>query len=81
MSTLTPLVHDDVGPAADDGSTAPPPEVQLAQDYIEARNAYDADRARELVADEFWTSEAPDGFRDVDTMELAFDSHRVHGFA
>ena len=54
--------------------------VALAEAYIEARNAYDADRARELVADDFRTTEPPDGYRDVSTMDLAFEAHRAYGF-
>jgi hypothetical protein len=69
-----PTVTDTDGEAA-------PAEVQLAQAYIEARNAYDAERVRELVVGEsFRTTEPPDGFRDLDTIELAFDTHRAFGF-
>jgi hypothetical protein len=65
------------------GGTAsdPPVEVELPQAYIDARNAYEADLAREVVTDDFSTSEYPDGYVDVDTMELAFATHRAHGFA
>jgi DNA-binding transcriptional ArsR family regulator len=54
--------------------------VERAEAYIDARNAYDSDRARELVADDFRTTEFPDGYVNVDTMELAFEMHQVWGF-
>jgi hypothetical protein len=54
--------------------------MAIAEAYLEARNAYDVDRAKELVSDDFRTIEPPDGFRDVDTMELAFAQHQAYGF-
>jgi hypothetical protein len=54
--------------------------VEVAERYLEARNAYDVGQARVLVADDFTTSEAPQGYRDVDTMELAFAQHEAYGF-
>ena len=53
--------------------------IELAEAYIDARNAYDAERARELVSDTFTTSEVPDAFT-LDTMELAFETHEAYGF-
>lgn len=54
--------------------------VEIAEAYIEARNAYDVERARELVSDDFRTNEEPPGFVDITGMELAFEQHRAWGF-
>jgi hypothetical protein len=54
--------------------------VEVAERYLEARNAYDVGQARALVADDFTTTEAPDGYGDVDGMELAFAQHEAYGF-
>lgn len=74
-------------PEPDQGFVAEPvpqdPEaeaVSLALTYLEARNAYDVEGARQLVSDDFTTTEPPDGFRDVGTMELAFAQHEAYGF-
>jgi hypothetical protein len=53
--------------------------VEIAEAYIEAINAYDVERARELVSQDFATTEYPDGHINVQTMELAFDSARAYG--
>lgn len=52
----------------------------IAEAYIEARNAYDPERARELVSEDFMTDEFPDGYRNLETMELAFEMHQAWGF-
>lgn len=57
-----------------------PQPVKAAEAYLDARNAYDADRARELVAEDFTTTENPDGFRDAEGMETAFQQHEAYGF-
>jgi hypothetical protein len=62
------------------GAAAVDPETAIARAYIEARNAYDADRARALVSEDFATTEAPDGFRNLATMDLAFATHEAYGF-
>jgi hypothetical protein len=70
-----------VGPPAPSPSPTPsPPAVEIAQAYIAARNAYDPERAREVLADNFVTTEPPDGYRDLSNLELAFDNHRAWGF-
>lgn len=68
---------DPAMPTATDREADP---VALAAAYIEARNAYDSPRARALVSEDFRTSEAPDGFRNLETMELAFAVHDAFGF-
>jgi hypothetical protein len=55
-------------------------DTAIAQAYIEARNAYDVDQARELVSEDFATTEVPEAFRDLATMELAFATHEAYGF-
>jgi hypothetical protein len=65
----------------DEGGDAAPAEVQLAQAYFEARNAYDADHAMELVAGGFMTSEYPSAFGPDATMSLVFDAHRAYGYS
>lgn len=55
-------------------------EVEVAEAYFEARNAYDAAQARELVSEDFTTNEYPDGWRNVENMELAFEVHNAYGF-
>lgn len=55
-------------------------EVEIAEAYLEARNAYDATRVRELVSEDFTTNEYPDGWRNVENMELAFEVHKAYGF-
>jgi hypothetical protein len=79
-TTFAPFGPDVVAPAS------VPPElsadeqaIAAAEAYIDARNSYDADWARELVSDTFTTSEVPDAFT-LDTMELAFETHEVYGF-
>jgi hypothetical protein len=54
--------------------------VALASAYMEARNAYDVEGARQLVADEFRTDEPPDGYSNLATMEPAFELHQAFGF-
>lgn len=60
------------------GSRSTP--VETAEAYLEARNAYDTERARELIAGDFRTVEPPDGFVDESGLELAFEMHRAHRF-
>jgi CubicO group peptidase (beta-lactamase class C family) len=63
-----------VGPPAPSPSPTPSPTaVEIAQAYIEARNAYDPARARELVADEFRTGEPDEAYRNLSSLELAFE--------
>jgi hypothetical protein len=57
-----------------------PTAVEIAEAYIEARNAYDPERARDLLADDFRTNEPPDGFLDASDLELAFEMHKAHKF-
>jgi hypothetical protein len=57
-----------------------PTPVEIAEAYIDARNAYDVEGARELVSEDFTTTEPPDGWRDVEGMELAFRQHEAYGF-
>lgn len=57
-----------------------PTPVEIAEAYIEARNAYDAEAARSLVAVDFRTTEPPDGFVDAEGMEVAFQQHEAYGF-
>lgn len=71
------LVAAPVGMFLADGEPTP---VEIAEDYIGARNAYDADHARALVAEDFTTTEPPDGFRDAEGMEPAFQQHEAYGF-
>jgi hypothetical protein len=54
--------------------------VALASAYLEARNAYDVEGARQLVADEFRTDEPPDGYSNLATIEPAFELHQAFGF-
>jgi hypothetical protein len=54
--------------------------VALASAYLQARNAYDVEGARQLVADGFRTTEAPDGYTDVGSMQRAFEQHQAFGF-
>jgi hypothetical protein len=56
-----------------------PTAVEIAEAYIEARNAYDSDRARELVAQGFVTTEPPDAFSGLEQIELAFQTHGAYG--
>ncbi len=56
-----------------------PTAVEIADAYIEARNAHDSDRARELVAEGFVTTEPPAGFNRFEQIELAFQTHRAYG--
>lgn len=68
----------DLGPELDAARIAD--AVALAEAYIDARNAYDSARARELVADDLSTSEYPDGWQSTTNIELAFEFHRAYGF-
>lgn len=54
--------------------------VAVASAYLEARNAYDVEGARQLVADEFRTDEPPDGYGNLVTMVRAFELHQAFGF-
>jgi hypothetical protein len=70
-----------VGPPAPSPSPTPSPTaVEIAQAYIEARNAYDPARARELVADEFRTGEPDEAYRNLSSLELAFERHEAFGY-
>lgn len=77
VAALALLVGVPVGLFFTDSRPSP---VEIAESYIEARKASDADRARELVADDFRTTEPPDGFVDAEGMELAFQQHEAYGF-
>jgi hypothetical protein len=57
-----------------------PSPVEVAEAYIEARNDYDVDRARNLLAEDFTTTEAPYGHRGHETLDLVFQSWRIWGF-
>jgi hypothetical protein len=69
---------DDPAAGTDDAPAPPPadPDVALAQAYVEARNAYSVEQARELVSEDFLASE---GIRNLATMELAFAKHEAYG--
>lgn len=54
--------------------------VEIAEAYLDARNDYDAERALDLVSENFTTTEAPDGYVDRETLELAFRTHQDLGF-
>jgi hypothetical protein len=62
------------------GETTPLTPVEIAEAYVEARNAYDPEAARELLADDFTTTEPPRGFADLANLELAFELHQAHKF-
>lgn len=55
-----------------------PTPVEIAEAYLAARNAYDVEKAQELVSGDFRSSEYP-GF-NVENMELAFEQHEAYGF-
>lgn len=57
-----------------------PTPVEVAEAYIDARNDYDIDRARNLLAEDFTTSEAPYGHRGHETLPLVFQSWNDWGF-
>jgi hypothetical protein len=67
-------------PARDPEAARVAEAVGLAEAYIDAGNAHDSDRARELVAEDFRTNEYPDGHVDRATMEPAFEQHQAWGF-
>jgi hypothetical protein len=71
-------IDADMKPEVDAEHTTPDQALEIAQAYIDARNSHDADWARELVADNFKTSEVPDAFT-LETMELAFAVHEAYG--
>lgn len=50
--------------------------ITLAETYIAARNAYDPEAAREVLAEDATFREAPDGFRSVADLDLAFEFHQ-----
>jgi hypothetical protein len=83
-AVITPAATDtdtdaEIVPEVDAEQATIDQAIETAQAYIDARNAYDADRARKLVADTFTTSEVPDAYT-LDTMELAFQTHEAYGF-
>jgi hypothetical protein len=83
-AVITPAATDtdtdaEIVPEVDAEQATIDQAIETAQAYIDARNAYDADRARELVADTFTTSEVPDAYT-LGTMELAFEIHEGYGF-
>jgi hypothetical protein len=82
LAAVFVLPHLPGAPTVDFEPAAPPPltPVEVAERYLEARNAYDVGQARALVADHFTTNETPNGYRDVDSMELAFAQHEAYGF-
>lgn len=57
-----------------------PNAVEVAEAYIDARNDYDVDRARDLLAEDFTTTEAPYGHRGHETLDLVFQSWNDWGF-
>lgn len=57
-----------------------PSPVEVAEAYIDARNDYDVDRARNLLAEGFTTTEAPQGHRGHGTLDLAFQTWSDWGF-
>lgn len=57
-----------------------PSPVEVAEAYIDARNGYDVDRARNLLAEDFTTTEAPYGHRGHETLDLVFQSWNDWGF-
>jgi hypothetical protein len=57
-----------------------PSPVEVAEAYIDARNDYDVDRARNLLAEDFTTTEAPYGHRGHETLDLVFQSWNNWGF-
>jgi ketosteroid isomerase-like protein len=67
-------------PARDPEAARVAEAVALAEAYLDAGNAHDSDRARELVAEDFRTNEYPEGHRDRATMEMAFEQHQAWGF-
>lgn len=62
-----------------DGESPELTPIEVVEAYIEARNAYDPVRARELLAEDFRTGEPPDGFTDLTNLELAFEFHEALG--
>jgi hypothetical protein len=76
---LTPEAEAELIPEVDVEQAGIDQAIETAQAYIDARNAYDADRARALVTDAFTTSELPNAYT-LDTMELAFEIHEGYGF-
>jgi hypothetical protein len=76
-----PPAEDDVSePEGTGGARELDEAVALASAYMEARNAYDVEGARQLVADEFRTDEPPDGYSNLATMEPAFELVQAFGF-
>jgi hypothetical protein len=59
---------------------APADPIEIADAYIDARNAYDPVRVRELVSEDFRTSDAPHGWTGLSDIELAFESSEAWGF-
>lgn len=55
--------------------------VEIAEAYLDARNDYDIERARELISDDFTTTEAPSGHVDASTIGLAFQGYEDYGVA
>ena len=51
--------------------------IEMAEAYIVARNAHDPESARQLITEDFTTTEDPDGFRDARNLELAFAFHEA----
>jgi hypothetical protein len=74
--------HDTEGASSGESGDEPAMDeaVAVASAYLEARNGYDVERARQLVADEFRTEEQPGGYTDVGSMERAFEQHQAFGF-
>lgn len=57
-----------------------PSPVEIAETYIDARNDYDLEGAREMLAEDYTTNEAPYGHRGHETLELVFQSWDDWGF-
>lgn len=83
VPTIEPSAPDDAADESGDVSspaqTAPGAAVAIVEDYIGARNDHDLERALDLVADDFATTEPPPGHWGRPTMELAFDFDRAFG--
>jgi hypothetical protein len=67
------LLTDDF-PFADSGPTP----VEIVEDFMAARDAHDAERARALLADDVAINDA--GFREPAELGAAFEMHRQYGF-
>jgi hypothetical protein len=67
-------------PELEEGSPPVDAATAIAQAYIEARNAYDVDRARELVSEGLMTNESPDYYHNYAGMERGFAFSEAYGY-